>query len=113
MLPLNQHLGNIEVEHLYRAEFRFINIGYKNRFRYRIGFAHPFGKKIKNYKPFKISVIDEVVFTNKDPFFARNRLSLALNFKTSKHVTLQTGYVGQFDYKITKQTIKDVFPVGL
>ncbi|MBK0381475.1 DUF2490 domain-containing protein [Pedobacter sp. SD-b] len=113
MITTEQNLGRFEIESRYRAEFRFINTGYKNRFRYRLGLAYPFGKEIKDYKPFKISANDEIFLTDKGPYFERNRLLLAFNYKTSEHITLQTGYLRQFDYKTDHQEGKDFLDLGI
>jgi hypothetical protein len=74
--------------------------------------SYLFGKEINNYKPFQISVSNEIFFTNKEPYFERNRLLLALNYKPSKETTLQLGYLHQFDYKINDETGKDFLQIG-
>lgn len=107
-----QSLGRFKLEQRYRAEFRFTNHGYKNRFRYRLGVSYPFGKEINEYKPFQISVSDEVFFTNNEPYFERNRLLFAFNFKASKSANLQMGYLHQFDYKIDDETGRDFLVLG-
>ena len=107
-----QSIGLFKLEQRYRAEFRFTNNGYKNRYRYRLGMSYLFGKEINNYKPFQISVSNEIFFTNKEPYFERNRLLLALNYKPSKETTLQLGYLHQFDYKINDETGKDFLQIG-
>jgi long-subunit fatty acid transport protein len=107
-----QSIGLFKLEQRYRAEFRFTNNGYKNRYRYRLGLSYLFGKEINNYKPFQISVSNEIFFTNKEPYFERNRIQLALNYKPSKETTLQIGYLHQFDYKINDETGKDFLQIG-
>ena len=51
-------------------------------------------------------------FTDKEPYFERNRLLLAFNYKPSKATTLQIGYLHQFDYKINDETGRDFFQIG-
>ncbi len=109
---LLQSIGKLKIEQRYRAEFRFTNNGYKNRFRYRLGVSYPFGKEINKYKPFQISVSDEVFFTNNEPYFERNRLLFAFNFKPAKTTNLQIGYLHQFDYKINDETGRDFLVLG-
>lgn len=111
-LTLFQSIGKLKVEQRYRAEFRFTSNGYRNRFRYRLGASYPFGKERNEYKPFQISVSDEIFFTDKEPYFERNRLLFALNYKPSKATTLQVGYLHQFDYKINDETGRDFLIVG-
>ena len=109
---LSQTAGKFKIEQRYRAEFRFTNNGYRNRFRYRLGLAYPFGKVKNEYKPFQISLSNEVFFTDKEPYFERNRMLAAFNYKTSKISTLQIGYLHQFDYKINDETGRDFLQVG-
>lgn len=109
---LYQSIGNLKIEQRYRAELRFTSNGYRNRFRYRLGVACPFGKQRNEYKPFQLSVSDEIFFTNNAPYFERNRLLFALNYRLSKAATIQTGYLYQFDYKINDETGRDFFQIG-
>ncbi len=104
---LTQSLGKLKVEQRYRGEFRFTSNGYRNRFRYRLGLALPVGREMKGYKPFQVSVSDEIFFTDIEPYFERNRLLFAFNYKPSKASTLQIGYLHQFDYKINDETGRD------
>jgi hypothetical protein len=107
-----QSIGNLKIEQRYRAEFRFSSNGYRNRFRYRIGFSYPFGKNKNDYKPFQVSVSNEVFFTDKEPYFERNRVLVAFNYKPTKAATIQIGYLHQFDYKINDETGRDFLVLG-
>ena len=111
-LILYQSVGQFKIEQRYRAEFRFTSAGYRNRFRYRVGLSYPFGKEQDKYKPFQISASNEIFFTNTEPYFERNRMLLALNYKPSKATTVQIGYLHQFDYKINDETGRDFFQLG-
>ena len=110
---LNQNIGVFTIEQRYRAEFRYTSDGYKNRFRYRFGLIYPFGKKEgKNIKPFQFGVSNELFFTDNEPYFERNRLLFNLNYKLTKTVLFQIGFMHQFDYKINDETGRDVFLIG-
>lgn len=109
---LFQTAGKFKIEQRYRAEFRFTSNGYRNRFRYRLGLSYPFGKEKNEYKPYQISVSNEVFFTDNEPYFERNRMLVAFNYKISKASTLQIGYLHQFDYKINDETGRDFLQVG-
>jgi hypothetical protein len=111
-IVLFQLIGKLKIEQRYRAEFRFTNNGYRNRFRYRLGASYPFGKESNGYKPFQISASNELFFTDKEPFFERNRMLLSFNVKPSKATTMQIGYLHQFDYKINDETGRDFFQIG-
>lgn len=107
-----QSIGKFKIEQRYRGELRFTSNGYRNRFRYRFGVSYPFGKVRNEYKPFLVSASNELFFTNKEPYFERNRMLLAFNFKPSKSATIQIGYLHQFDYQINDETGRDFFLIG-
>lgn len=109
---LLQAFGDFRIEQRYRAEMRFTSNGYRNRFRYRLGLAYPFGKEKNTYKPFQISTSNEIFFTNNEPFFERNRFLIAFSYKPSKALNIQAGYLFQFDYKINDETGRDFFQIG-
>lgn len=111
-ITLSQTIGKLKIEQRYRAEFRFRNIGYRNRFRYRLGISYPFGMETKGYKPFQIGVSNEIFFTNKEPFFERNLILATFNYKPTKATTVQAGYTHQFDYKINDETGRDFLQIG-
>ncbi len=107
-----QSIGKLKIEQRYRAEFRFTSKGYRNRFRYRVGLSYPFGKEVNGYKPFQINASNELFFTDKEPYFERNRLLFTFNYKPNKTTTLQIGYLHQFDYKINDETGRDFLQLG-
>lgn len=109
---LSQSIGKLKIEQRYRSEFRFTSNGYRNRFRYRFGVSYPLGKERNEYKPFQVSVSNEIFFTDKEPYFERNRMLFAFNYKPSKATTIQVGYLHQFDYKINDETGRDFFQIG-
>jgi hypothetical protein len=109
---LFQSIGKLKIEQRYRSELRFTSNGFRNRFRYRIGVSYPFGKEKNEYKPFQISASNEIFFTDKEPYFERNRMLLAFNYKPSKESTIQIGYINQFDYKINDETGRDFLQIG-
>ncbi len=109
---LFQSIGQLKIEQRYRAEFRFASNGYRNRFRYRLGVSYSFGKERNEYKPYQVSASNEIFFTDKEPYFERNRMLLAFNYKPSRATTIQIGYLHQFDYKINDETGRDFFQIG-
>jgi long-subunit fatty acid transport protein len=112
-ISLFQRLGRFKIEQRYRTEFRFTSDGYKNRFRYRFGISYPFGKEMEGFKPYQLSISNEIFFTDRIPYFERVRLSTAFNYRLSKRITSQIGYIYQFDYKLTDETGRDFFQLGL
>jgi long-subunit fatty acid transport protein len=107
----SQSIGVFKIEQRYRAELRFTSNGYRNRFRYRFGLAYPFGEIKDNYKPYQISASNELFFTDREPYFERNRIQVAFNYKPSKNTSIQIGYLHQFDYKINDETGRDFFQI--
>jgi long-subunit fatty acid transport protein len=111
-ITIVQPIGKLKIEHRYRTEFRFTSYGYRNRYRYRMGISYPLGKEKNGYKPFQAGITDELFFTDKAPYFERNRLQLFLNYRISKITSFQLGYLTQFDYKINDETGRDFIQVG-
>ncbi len=111
-ITLFQSVGKLKVEQRYRAELRWTSNGYRSRFRYRLGVSYSFGNEQDGYKPYQLSASNELFFTDKEPYFERNRLLFAFNYKTSKATTLQVGYLHQFDYKINDETGRDFLVIG-
>ncbi len=109
---LFQTIGAVKVEQRYRVEFRNTSNGFKNRFRYRFGLSLPFGEETSGYKPFLIGASNEIFFTDNEPYFERNRMSYALNYKPTKATTIQIGYLHQFDYKINDEIGRDFLQLG-
>lgn len=110
---LTQSLKRIKIEQRYRAEFRFTSNGYRNRFRYRLGLYYPFGKDAASENPFQLGFSNEIFFTDREPYFERNRALLSVGYKVSKYVSVQLGYLHQFDYRINDETGRDFLLVGL
>lgn len=108
----NHSLWNVIIEQRYRAEMRFTTYGYRNRFRYRLGLSYPFGADTKGYKPFQLNSSNELFFTDREPYFERNRLQFSLNYKTSRASSVQLGYLHQFDYRINDETGRDFIVLG-
>jgi len=59
-----------------------------------------------------MSASNELFFTDKEPYFERNRMLVAFYYKPSKSTTLQVGYLHQFDYKINDETGRDFLQIG-
>ncbi|MCS7018516.1 MAG: DUF2490 domain-containing protein [Cytophagales bacterium] len=112
-LSLMQYIGKLKIEQRYRMEMRFTTNGYRNRFRYRAGVAYPFGNTHKGYQPYWLSVTNELFFTDREPYFERNRLAFSLTKRFSPEVSVQIGYLHQFDYRINDETGTDFLQIGI
>jgi hypothetical protein len=109
---LNQELAGVKIEQRYRSELRWTSSGYRNRFRYRLGSFFPLGKERDGYKPYQLSISNEIFFSDREPYFERNRLQLAFNYIPSRHTTVQIGYLHQFDYRINDEIGRDFLVIG-
>ena len=112
-LNMSLNLGKLFFDHRYRAEQRFTNRGYRNRFRYRIGIVKPLNKKRIEPGAWYIGFWNEIFFTDKAPYFERNRVSGAVGYEFSKYFGLQIGYLHQFDYQIFDEIGRDFLQVSL
>ncbi len=104
----NQKIAKLSIEQRYRVELRFTSNGYRNRYRYRLGFSHP----IHTNLPLSISFSNELFFTDKEPYFERNRVAFGFNYKINKNSSILIGYLHQFDYKINDETGRDFMQIG-
>jgi len=109
---LTQTIGKLKFEQRYRSEFMFTNNGYRNRFRYRLALMYAFGKQKNDYKPFQLSISNELFFTYKEPYFERNRIQTAFNYRVNKRASIQLGCLHQFDYRINDETGRDFLVIG-
>src|SRR5947209_16480812 len=95
---LNNNIDRIKIEHRYRVEQRWINGNYFNRFRYRLNAVVPLNHSTTIPKTIFVSVFDEVFFTDKVPYFIRNRFFAGTGYQFNKIFTMQVGFIRQFDY---------------
>ncbi|MEX1187724.1 MAG: DUF2490 domain-containing protein [Bacteroidia bacterium] len=106
-LSLNDPGKLITLDHRYRVEQRYTNLGYRNRFRYRFGGLAPLNKTGN----FFIAAWGELFFTNRAPYFERIRSYVGPGL-TYNNVTIQLGFLNQFDYKISDETGRNFIQVS-
>jgi hypothetical protein len=111
-LILVQQVGRFKVEQRYRMEARFLASGYRNRFRYRLGVSYPFGRESGGERPWAVGASNEIFFTDREPYFERNRLLFHINRRLTPAVSAQVGYLHQFDYRINDETGRDFLVLG-
>lgn len=109
---LSHKQGKIGFEHRYRAELRFAPDNFRMRFRYRFGINYSFFSQKKERDIMKIGVSNELFFSPYEPYFERNRLLFSFDYILNEKVTLHTGYLYQFDYKIFDEIGRDFLQVG-
>lgn len=109
---LTQQIKRLKIEHRYRAEFRFTNNGFRNRFRLRFGISHPvLEQKIKKGS-LKIRANNELFFTNRAPYFERNRSQIQFAYQPNTKTEFLLGYLHQFDYQINDEIGRDFLVIG-
>ncbi len=97
-LVLNESWHRFKFENRVRIEQRFLNVGYRNRFRYRLNLITPLNHSTLAPKTLFTSVYDEVFFNNDDPNFERNRISGTLGYKFDKSLSFQVGWINQYNH---------------
>lgn len=112
-LNMTQNEKRLKFEHRYRAEQRWTSDGFRNRFRYRLNITLPLAKNRMESKTFYINASDEIFFTDRPPYFERNRFFLGAGYEFSEFFALLTGWMYQFDYRTTDETGKSFFQLSL
>lgn len=108
-LRMRQQLKRLSFDHRYRAEQRFTSNGYRNRFRYRLSLTIPINNPEIKVGTYFFQSWNEIFFTDREPYFERNRLYLGGGYRLTKALTLQTGYIHQFDYNLNDEIGRDFF----
>lgn len=108
---LSQKIGKVKIEQRYRLENRFTSSGFRNRYRYRLGLTVPLFQS-KNDFSVALNMNNELFFTDKEPYFERNRVLGGLNIHFNKTSSIQVAYLNQFDYKINDEIGRDFFVIG-
>ncbi len=103
----NHYISRLKLEHRYRIEQRWLNTGYRNRFRYRLTATLPLNKPKLEQGTLFAAVFAEVFFNNKQPTFERNRFSPSLGYKFTKPFTFQAGFINQRNYAINNSDDKN------
>ena len=113
-LTLVNNINRIKIEHRYRIEQRWRGNEYRNRFRYRINPVIPINKSSIEKGCFYASVFDEIFLSDQAPHFERNRLFAGLGYQPLTTMTIQMGWIRQYDYNIASGGVhKDFFQTTL
>jgi len=105
-LIMNNFLERLKFEHRYRVEQRWFSDGrYRNRYRYRLNVAVPLNHNKITPKTFYLTAFDEIFLTNKESHFERNRVFAGAGYMAAKWVTIQPGYLYQYDYRPNNNSV--------
>lgn len=112
-LQMRQRQGRYSFEHRYRVEQRFLNTGYRNRFRYRFMMFAPLNKRDIAPGSLYAYAGEEIFLTNIAPYFERNRVMFGLGHELNKITGLQAGFVRQYDYRLVNPLGRNFFQLSL
>ena len=91
-----QKIGNLNLQHRYRFEQRFVEEDFKLRFRYFIGLNYPINKKEITGNTLYVSTYNEIFLNSKNNVFDRNRLYGGLGYRLNDSLRFEIGYMNQF-----------------
>lgn len=100
-------IGRLKLEHRYRIEQRWMTQGFRNRFRYRLNAIVSLNQPKIHTGAWYAYVNNEIYLTDQPSFFQRNRFYVGTGYRFIKEVTVQVGYLHQFDYLASRKTTKN------
>jgi hypothetical protein len=101
---MKNNVNRVRFEHRYRAEQRWTINGYRNRFRYRFQTIIPVNNQKLEKGTLYAAAWNELFFTNRAPYFERNRIFAGLGYELSDKLAIQAGFLNQFDYRLNDET---------
>lgn len=110
---ISQPLGRLKFEHRFRTEQAWLNKVYRNRFRYRINLIIPLNKRKVEKNTAFLSIFNELFLTDKAPYFMRNRIYGGVGYQITDYLTVQTGWVYQFNYTLKSANGKNNILLGV
>jgi hypothetical protein len=90
-----QSFGRVLLQHRYRLEHRFLETGFRSRFRYFLGVNIPLNKSRMEAGACYLSAYDEFFLHLDRPVFDRNRAYGALGWVLRKDLRLELGMMTQ------------------
>lgn len=111
-LTLSNSLNSVSMDQRFRMEARYTSNGYRNRYRYRLGFSYPLRNLSPSFESYTLQLSNEIFFTNREAYFERNRLQLSLLWKLNQGNSMQLGYLHQFDYRINDEIGRQFLVLG-
>lgn len=110
---LHNDWRRLQIEHRYRWENRWTIRGFRLRFRYRLQFLLPINRANLQPNTLYAVVSDELFLTNRATYFERNRFFVGMGYQFNSHITIQTGWLNQFDYFVNDEIGKNFFQISL
>lgn len=111
-VALGQYVGRFRFEHRYRIEQRWLAVGFRNRFRYRLGLVLPLNRRRIADNTLYINALDEIFLGSEAPFFQRNRFVLGGGYRFT-FLNVQANYLRQFDYSLSSSRARNYLQIVL
>lgn len=113
-LGLKNSFGNVQVDHRYRIEKRYYTSGAKGiRVRYRVGLTLPLDEKKLNNLILSNEFLIAVNSGNSILRYDKNRIYIGVARKINNTVSMQLGYLNQFDSKSADEPGNNFFVYSL
>lgn len=110
---INQSISRVKLEHRFRFEQALINQKYRNRFRYRLNVVVPLNSKKVEKNTVFAAGFSELFLTDTPPYFMRHRVYLGLGYQATDFLTIQTGWINQFNYNLSNKGAKNYLMLTL
>lgn len=110
---INQSISRVKLEHRIRFEQASINKKYRNRFRYRLNVTVPLNSKTVEKNTIFAAGFSELFLTDTPPYFMRHRVYLGLGYQVTDYLSIQSGWINQFNYTFDKKGAKNYFMLNL
>lgn len=99
-LGLKNNFGKVQVDHRYRFEKRYYTSGARGiRVRYRLGLSLPLDEKKINTLSFSNEFLIAINSGSSIIRYDKNRINIGLTRKLNNTVSMQLGYLSQYDSK--------------
>ena len=87
--------GRVAATHRYRFEQRWVEDGFRTRFRYMLSLRFPLSKHSINNNKLYLSAYNEVFLNTQNTVFDRNRVYGGFGMQVSGAVRVEVGYMNQ------------------
>ena len=113
-LGLNNTVGKFQVDHRYRFEKRYYTSGARGiRVRYRAGLSTPLDKKKLTSLSFSNEFLIAINSGSSIIRYDKNRINIGVTRKLSNIVSMQVGYLSQYDSKSADEPGNNFFVYSL
>ncbi len=113
-LGLKNNFGKVQVDHRYRFEKRYYTSGNRGiRIRYRVGLSVPLDEKKLTSLSFSNEFLLAINSGSAIIRYDKNRINLGLTRKLSGMVSMQVGYLSQYDSKSADEPGNNFFVYSL